>query len=250
MQPAALGRFDRARPREPHDPLAGAPLGTTEELNPLGLARRIGTPTFGGPLATASGLLLHRRSRARRLSCALSTRRLAPSSGPADYPSAGIRDPDKLSLAGPPIRRDRSRRRMAKPGLRPATRWSPSPCRAPASPALRHGSAGSTGRAGASSCMPGWRQPSRSRWPRCGCGGGEGVTGCRPEQPRRTRVATSAQPVASALNHAPLCGASFLLSAMALSIAPRMADGHGRASSRQIRFGLEGYFVLAIEWRL
>jgi quinoprotein glucose dehydrogenase len=33
------------------------PLGTTEELNPLGLARRIGTPTFGGPLATASGLI-------------------------------------------------------------------------------------------------------------------------------------------------------------------------------------------------
>jgi quinoprotein glucose dehydrogenase len=33
------------------------PLGTTEELNPLGLARHIGTPTFGGPLATASGLI-------------------------------------------------------------------------------------------------------------------------------------------------------------------------------------------------
>ena len=33
------------------------PLGTTEELNPLGLARNIGTPTFGGPLATASGLI-------------------------------------------------------------------------------------------------------------------------------------------------------------------------------------------------
>jgi len=33
------------------------PLGTTEELNPLGIARRLGTPTFGGPLATASGLV-------------------------------------------------------------------------------------------------------------------------------------------------------------------------------------------------
>jgi quinoprotein glucose dehydrogenase len=33
------------------------PLGTTEELNPLGIARRSGTPTFGGPLATASGLI-------------------------------------------------------------------------------------------------------------------------------------------------------------------------------------------------
>jgi quinoprotein glucose dehydrogenase len=34
-----------------------APLGTTEELNPLGVASRLGTPTFGGPLATASGLI-------------------------------------------------------------------------------------------------------------------------------------------------------------------------------------------------
>jgi quinoprotein glucose dehydrogenase len=33
------------------------PLGTTEELNPLGLARHIGTPTLGGPLVTASGLI-------------------------------------------------------------------------------------------------------------------------------------------------------------------------------------------------
>ena len=33
------------------------PLGTTEERNPLGLARDIGTPTIGGPLATASGLI-------------------------------------------------------------------------------------------------------------------------------------------------------------------------------------------------
>ena len=33
------------------------PLGTTEEKNPLGLARRVGLPTIGGPLATASGLI-------------------------------------------------------------------------------------------------------------------------------------------------------------------------------------------------
>jgi quinoprotein glucose dehydrogenase len=33
------------------------PLGTTEETNPLGLARRLGLPTLGGPLATASGLI-------------------------------------------------------------------------------------------------------------------------------------------------------------------------------------------------
>ncbi len=33
------------------------PLGTTEELLPLGIARRTGTPNFGGPLATAGGLV-------------------------------------------------------------------------------------------------------------------------------------------------------------------------------------------------
>jgi quinoprotein glucose dehydrogenase len=32
-------------------------LRSAEELNPLGLARRLGTPTFGGPLATGSGLI-------------------------------------------------------------------------------------------------------------------------------------------------------------------------------------------------
>jgi quinoprotein glucose dehydrogenase len=33
------------------------PLGTTEAMNPLGVARRLGTPTIGGPLATAGGLV-------------------------------------------------------------------------------------------------------------------------------------------------------------------------------------------------
>ena len=33
------------------------PLGTSEALNPLGLALRTGTPTLGGPLATAGGLV-------------------------------------------------------------------------------------------------------------------------------------------------------------------------------------------------
>jgi quinoprotein glucose dehydrogenase len=33
------------------------PLGTTEATNPLGLARRLGTPTLGGPLATSGGLV-------------------------------------------------------------------------------------------------------------------------------------------------------------------------------------------------
>ena len=32
-----------------------APLGTLEELNPLGLARRLGTPTIGGPLHSGIG---------------------------------------------------------------------------------------------------------------------------------------------------------------------------------------------------
>ena len=34
-----------------------APLGTVEAMNPLGLAFRFGTPTLGGPLATAGGLV-------------------------------------------------------------------------------------------------------------------------------------------------------------------------------------------------
>ena len=33
------------------------PLGTTEAMNPLGLALRFGTPTLGGPLATSGGLV-------------------------------------------------------------------------------------------------------------------------------------------------------------------------------------------------
>jgi quinoprotein glucose dehydrogenase len=32
-------------------------LGTTEEIAPLGLALHTGTPSFGGPLVTASGLV-------------------------------------------------------------------------------------------------------------------------------------------------------------------------------------------------
>jgi len=40
-----------------HKILWRTPVGTTEALNPLGVARRLGTPTFGGPLATASGLI-------------------------------------------------------------------------------------------------------------------------------------------------------------------------------------------------
>jgi quinoprotein glucose dehydrogenase len=34
-----------------------ARLGTTEDLNPFGIARQTGTPNFGGPMATAGGLV-------------------------------------------------------------------------------------------------------------------------------------------------------------------------------------------------
>ena len=57
LQPAALGRLERGRPREPQVPGGRFRSAPTEELNPLGLARHVGTPTFGGPLATASGLI-------------------------------------------------------------------------------------------------------------------------------------------------------------------------------------------------
>ena len=33
------------------------PLGTTEDLSPLGIAKKTGTPNFGGPVATAGGLV-------------------------------------------------------------------------------------------------------------------------------------------------------------------------------------------------
>ena len=196
-----------------------APLGTTEELNPLGLARRIGTPTFGGPLATASGLVFigaalddYLRAFDAKTRAALDRR----------LPSAGIATPTSYLWQGRQyvVIGAGGHGEARAPAGDTLVAFA---CRAPAISALRPGSAGSTGRAGASSCMPGWREPSRSRWRRCGCGGGEGVTGCRPEQPRRTRIATPAQPIASALNHEPLYIASFLLSAMAP--LDRDADG-------------------------
>jgi quinoprotein glucose dehydrogenase len=33
------------------------PIGTTEDIAPFGIARHLGTPTFGGPLVTGSGLV-------------------------------------------------------------------------------------------------------------------------------------------------------------------------------------------------
>ena len=73
-----------------------APLGTTEELNPLGIASRTGTPTFGGPLATASGLVFI-APRSTTI-CAPSTRRLAPSCGLAACPPPA--SPPRRAISG------------------------------------------------------------------------------------------------------------------------------------------------------
>jgi len=40
-----------------HRILWETPLGTTEELLPLGIALHTGTPNFGGPVATGGGLV-------------------------------------------------------------------------------------------------------------------------------------------------------------------------------------------------
>ena len=159
------------------------PLGTTEELNPLGLARRLGTAHHRRPARHRERPHLHRR-RARRLSARLrrEDRRRALDRPPA---LRRHRHPDQLSLAGPPICRDRRRRpwRSRRPGRRHAGRLRPAS--ALASPAPRPGCAGSTSRAGVSSCMPGWPEPSCSRWRRCGGRGGAGDLGGRTEQPSR-----------------------------------------------------------------
>ena len=74
------------------------PLGTTEEVAPLGLALRTGTATFGGPLHTASGLLFIGATMDRYLRAfdAASGRELwfgrlpaAPMSTPASYEFGG-----------------------------------------------------------------------------------------------------------------------------------------------------------------
>ena len=179
------------------------PLGTTEELNPLGLARNIGTPTFGGPLATASGLIFigaalddYLRAFDAKTGAELWTGRL---------PSAGIATPTSYLWQG------RQYVVIAagghgEAGARPAIRSWPLPCPVPARPAPRPGSTGSIDRAGASGCTPGWPQPRRSRWRRCGGDGGLGDTGGRTEQPRRTRAAPPAQPGAGVFHPAVVHG--------------------------------------------
>src|SRR5271165_22182 len=91
---------------------------------------------------------------------------------------------------------------MEKLALRPATRWLPSACPALARPAPRPGCAGSTSRAAVSSCTPGWPEPWRLRWRRCGGDGGLGDVGGRTEQLRRTRAAPPAQSGAGVFHHA------------------------------------------------
>ena len=138
------------------------PLGTTEELNPLGLARNIGTPTFGGPLATASGLIFigaaiddYLRAFDAKTGAELWTGRL---------PSAGDRDPDQLSLARPPVCRDRGGRpwRGRRPGRRYAHGLCPAPSRRGRPLALAR-LARSTGRA-----LQAARRDGRSRGARAG----------------------------------------------------------------------------------
>ena len=59
---------------------------------------------------------------------------------------------------------------------------------------------------GRSGCTPGWPQPRRSRWRRCGGDGGLGDIGGRTEQPRRTRAAPPAQPGAGVFHPAVVHG--------------------------------------------
>ena len=67
-------------------------LGTVEAMNPLGLARRLGTPTLGGPLATSGGLVFIGAAMDDYLSCAIRCRKTeAPSSGPAACRRRAIR---------------------------------------------------------------------------------------------------------------------------------------------------------------
>jgi quinoprotein glucose dehydrogenase len=137
-----------------------APLGTTEELNPLGLARHIGTPTFGGPLATASGLVFigaalddYLRAFDAKTGAELWTGRL---------PSAGIATPTSYLWQG------RQYVLIAAGGHGEAgapASDTPVAFVLPllASQAPRPGCAGSTSRAAVSSCTPGWPEPWRLR---------------------------------------------------------------------------------------
>ncbi len=165
------------------------PLGTTEELNPAGPRPPHRHADLRRPARHRERPSLHRRPRSTTISRAFDAKTGAEGSGPADYLSAGIATPTSYLWQG--------RQYVVivagghgRAGLGPATRWSPSHC-------PRAGESGPSpwfgwlDRPGGRFKLrtPGWREPPRSRWRRCGCGGSkdERVTGCRPEQPRRTR---------------------------------------------------------------
>ena len=114
------------------------PLGTTEELNPLGLARRARHAHLRRPARHRERPDLHRR-RARRLSARLRRKDWRRA---VDRPPTlrRHRHPDNLSLAGPPICPDRRRRpwRSRRPGRRHAGRLRPpGPGKSGPSPWLR-----------------------------------------------------------------------------------------------------------------
>ena len=105
-----------------------APLGTTEELLPLGVALRTGTPNFGGPAATRRSRWAHsscRRPPSRSGSCA--------SSGHAD--AIARRRSSRRRHAVRPVRTAAcARRRLPGPKRAPYNRplfRKPPPCKSP-----------------------------------------------------------------------------------------------------------------------
>ena len=104
-------------------------LGTLEEIAPLGIALRTGTPNFGGPLVTRGGLVFigatfdrYLRAFDARSGAELWTGRL---------PAAGSRDADDLRVAGAAIRGHRGRRtsRCGHRARRRHRRLRPAPAR-------------------------------------------------------------------------------------------------------------------------
>jgi hypothetical protein len=198
------------------------------------LARHIGTPTFGGPLATASGLVFigaalddYLRAFDAKTGAELWTGRL---------PSAGIATPTSYlwqgrqyvvigagghGEAGAPAGDTLVAFALPRPGepgpspwrmARPAGRALQAACRDGGS---RRGRAGGAVAVAAAKASPAAGLSSRG------------------EPASRRRL--SRWPVRLTTSHC--AGRNFLLSAMARPIAPPMADGHGRANSDQVRFG-------------
>jgi hypothetical protein len=184
------------------------------------LARHIGTPTFGGPLATASRPRLHRR-RARRLSGRFDAKTGAEL-WTGRLPSAGIATPTSYLWQGSTICRDRRRRpwRSRGAGRRHAGRLRPAtPRRARPFALVRLA-----------------RPAGRALQVHAGMAGAVAVAVAAlwlRRRRRRHRLSRSA--VRLTTSH---CAGRVLSSRpWPLSIAPPRTDGHGRASSGQVRFG-------------